>query len=168
MGFASCRNAASVSVKRNWYRIGWIHSVWLRIVKQPVWSDGIMECCSFYESCNGCCPWLWQLFSNEMIECSELSNSLCLAIIHTADMPLSNAQCCTVHHNTLQWPQLPAFLKTAQGHLQFRIQVETSFALFMQHEAKFGLRSTQNILLLSRIFPEALHIIVSELRGIWK
>lgn len=101
----------------------------------------------FHESYNGCWPRLWPLFSNEMIECSELSNSFCLAVFHTVDMPPSHAQCHTGHDNTLQWPQLPAFLKKAQGHLQFRIQVKTSsFALFGQHEAKFGLHSTQSIL----------------------
>lgn len=129
------------------------------------WNYGMLF---FSESCNGGCPWLWQLFSNEMIECSELSNSLCLAVIHTADMPLSSAQHCTVHHNTLQWPQLPASLKAVQGYLQFRIRVETSFALFTRQKAKFGLCSMQSILLFSRIFPETLPIIVSVLRGIWK
>lgn len=167
MGFASCRNAASVSVIRNWYRMD---PQCLAENSQTAclkwWNYGMLF---FHESCNGCCPWLWQLFPNEMIECSELSNSLCLAAIHAVDMPLSNAQHYTVHHNTLQRPQLPAFLKTAQGHPQFRIQVETSsFALFTQREAKFGLRSMQGILLFSRIFPEALHNIVSVLRGIWK
>lgn len=162
MGFASCRSRNSdthhVSVTETDTKYaGPIVFSWESPTACLKWWNYWMLLL-FHESCNGCGPWFWPLFSNEMIECPELSNSFCLAVIHTMAMPPSHAQLCTVHHNTLQWPQLPAFLTKAQGHLQFRIQVETSsFALCRQHEAKFGWHSTQGIPIFSRIFCETLY-----------
>lgn len=129
----------------------------------------------FYESCNGCCPWLWPLFSYEMIECSELSDSFYLAFIHTVDVPLSNAQYCTVHHNTLQWPQLPASLKKKHKVI-FNLEFKWKLLLLLcsrNRRQKFSLHSTQSILFFSRFCVKHCITLICLLRiklrrGIWK
>lgn len=76
-----------------------------------------------------------------MIECSELSNSFGIPHNGRASEPCGALYCLSQYTPVTSAARLSQ--KKAQGHLQFRIQVETTFAFFF-FEAEFGLYSMQS------------------------